>query len=39
VNIYEKMANVMMFQKEFEAGVIVIKTYDEILKTTLYLKR
>ena len=39
VNLDEEMVNMMRYQKAYEANAIVIRTYDEILKTTLDLKR
>lgn len=39
VNLDEEMVNMMKYQKAYEANAIVIKTMDEILQTTLDLKR
>jgi len=39
VNEDEEMVNLMKFQKAYEANAIVIRTYDEMLKTTLDIKR
>lgn len=39
VDLDEEMVNMMKYQKAYEASAVVIRTYDEILKTTLDLKR
>jgi len=39
VNLDEEMTNQIRFQRAYEASAIVIRTADEILKTTLDIKR
>jgi len=39
VSLDEEMVNMMKYQRAYEAAAIVIRTYDEILKTTLDIKR
>jgi len=39
VNTDEEMVNLIKYQKAYEANSIVIKTYNELMKTTLDIKR
>ena len=39
VNLDEELVNMMKYQRAYEANAAVIRTYDEILQTTIELKR